>query len=641
MTTSYNVNSEMLKTIDYKVLILTLPEEDLEDLLTHFVGERGKISKSLYEDFLIANSVANLNQFMAHIQAISLTGDLDLVKLRQEIITLILKYNPLLVPENIIINSNKILKLKTDNDEDSLGLTKNTYWGKSYYDEQGNYRPISKKESTSNYMNKPKAKGKDVAKKDINELDWTPKQVFWDRLNEYVTIKEFALDDVDHILVQRYFHNSISFNTYIVQNCIVDVEEIYERIDGMGANVDPNKVIRELFQLCTSVNSTMSYKRAKDLHPSNEEEDEPADTKGSGSRKASYTNTRGYGTKKKKKNKPNFKQVPKAELLKLGDNMKVSLVGQNEAVDKLSESIKRASVGLKDPVKPIGSFLFAGRTGCGKTLASKVLADELIKTKKNRIVIDCSEYSSDHEYAKLIGAPAGYIGHDNGGVLTNAIAEDPFSVVVFDEVEKASTKVYDLMLQILDEGRLTDGKGQSVSFKDTVIIMTSNIGVKEVDAVTKTIGFGDVAVLTEKKKGKALDVALKKKFKPEFLNRLDSVIHFKDLTKKDYMRIIDIELFKLIDYLKANDTEYKDITLSFDKKLKKFIFDNGVDDKYGARPIKRAIERYVSNEIAGALLENNHSPNSAIHVTVKRGKISLDITELEEAPLLMHSEKGA
>lgn len=636
-TKDYDVNPERLETIDYKILVLTLPEEDLEDLLTHFVSERGSISESLYEDFLIANGIANLNQFMAHIQSVSLTGELDLVKLRKEIVGLIVKHNPKLDSNNIIINSNKVLKLKTkENEKDSIPLIENVYWNKSYYDEHGNYKPISKKEG-SNHMNRPNKKGKDVAKKDINELDWEPQQIFWSRLNEYVTVKRFSIEDIDQLLSQRYFHNSTSFNTYIVQNCIVDVEEIYERIDGMGVNVDPNKVIRELFQLCTNINETISYKRAKDLHPSEDDGDDNVNTPGT--RKASFTKS-GYGPKKKKKNKPSFKQVPKEELMKLADNMKVSLVGQDKAIDKLCEAIKRASVGLKDPVKPIGSFLFAGRTGVGKTLASKVLANELIKTKKNRIVIDCSEYSNDHEYAKLIGAPAGYIGHDNGGILTNAIAEDPFSVVVFDEIEKASTKVFDLLLQILDEGRLTDGRGMTVSFKDTVVLMTSNIGVKEVDDVTKTIGFGDVAVLTEEKKDKALDKALKNKFKPEFLNRIDSIVHFKNLGKKEYMRIIDIELYKLVDYLKANDTEYKDITLTFDSKLKDFIYKNGVDEKYGARPIKRAIEKYVSNEIAGALLEEEHSPFAEINVTIKRGKVVLDIIDKgEETSLLVHADK--
>jgi len=180
-----------------------------------------------------------------------------------------------------------------------------------------------------------------------------------------------------------------------------------------------------------------------------------------------------------------------------------------------------------------------------------------------------------------------------------------------------------LMLQVLDEGRLTDGKGKTVSFKDAIIIMTSNIGVKEVDDVTKTIGFGDVAVLTEDKKKKALDEALKRKFKPEFLNRIDSIVHFKDLTKQDYLKIIELELYKLND----NDTEYKHIQLGFDNKIKQFIYKQGVDEKFGARPIKRAIEKYISTELADLLLNVPTENIAQIDVTVRGSKVMLYITE--------------
>jgi len=638
---THTVHPELIKTVDYEILVLGLPKKDLEDLLTHFVPERGKISRSLYEDFLIANCIANLNQFMAHINTATISGDIDLLKLRQEITEIVLTHNPLLHPEKVVINKNQVLKLLTntidDAEDDDIGgilLNENIYWNKSYYDTEGNYKPIALQDDAKNHMEKPSAKKtkpatNDTEKKDISELEWKPVQVWWPRLNEYVVVKQFSLTDIDHILRKRYFHNSTSFNTYIVSSCILEVENIYELIDGMGANVDPNKVIRELFALCEGVNEGLNFTRAKELQGPDEDSNNTAGPRTSSpAQRAAYT--KGYGKKKATKKLPSFKDVPKADLLKLADNMKVSLVGQDEAINKLGESIKRASVGLKDPIKPIGSFLFAGRTGCGKTLASKVLADELIRTRKNRIVIDCSEYTNDHEYAKLIGAPAGYIGHDDGGVLTNAVAETPFAVVVFDEIEKASSKVYDLLLQVLDEGRLTDGKGRAVSFRDTIIVLTSNIGVQEVDEVTKTIGFGDVAVLTEDKKIGALNRALKKKFKPEFLNRIDSVVHFKDLSDEDYMKIIDIELYKLSDNLKSNDTEYKDVTLNFDKKIRKLIFKEGVDEKFGARPIKRAIEQNISSDIAGLLLEGDFSPYVTINVSEKKGKVVLTTEDKED-----------
>jgi ATP-dependent Clp protease ATP-binding subunit ClpC len=337
-----------------------------------------------------------------------------------------------------------------------------------------------------------------------------------------------------------------------------------------------------------------------------------------------------------KKNQKSFKDVPKEVLLKLSDSMKLFLIGQDEAVETLTDAIQRASVGLKDPLRPIGSFMFAGRTGVGKTLATKVLADELIEDKDNLVTIDCSEYSSDHEYAKLIGAPSGYIGHEQGGVLTNAMMKNPFTVVVFDEVEKASHKVHELMLQILEEGRLTDGKGQKVSFKDAIIIMTSNVGAKEIESIGKTIGFGDAAKITEMKKDTALNEALKKKFKPEFLNRIDAVVNFRTLGKEDYMRIIDIELFKLNDNLKHNETDYKGLTLDFNKTVNNFIYKNGINEEFGARPLKRCIEKEISTPLARKILNEDLTIEAIINVAFKRGKVAFNVDKkVEDVPFYL------
>jgi len=1047
--TDYKIHPQMIDSIDYELLLIGFPESDLEDFLTQFVSEKGKISRSYYEDVLIAHFVANLNQFMAYLNSPAVVKEVNLLKVREELTKAIINHNPSLDASNIIINKNNVLKIKiSDNDEGTL-LNENSHWSKTYYDSEGNYSPIdgSDKEATKNYMENPKKKeasSEDV--KSLSELKWTKTKVWWDRIGEYIFVKDFEIDDVEHLIRQRYFHNNMSFKTFIVQECVIDVEELYELIDGMGVKLSPAPIIKELFSLCKGVNEgidfdvVLSYQKDEEI---DEQDEKPARKNGL----KSYT--KGHDSSKKKKQGLSFKAVKKAELLKLNSEMKMSLIGQDTAVDKISESVKRASVGLKDPKKPIGSFLFAGRTGIGKTLASKVLADSLIKSKKNRIIIDCSEYSSDHEYAKLIGcfvpgskvlmgdgslknieaikigekvishtgneravefvheydqdgemvelvmsntnvpvvttkthevlaikhdncdkgekrsyrvckptckqeycvnppyagyklnwvaasslekndivayprykstgiypnridlvnyiesdsyykyddeyiwaqkqvkvpryievnenftrlagyyvseggssgpsktinftfnskehsyitevvklircvfgndvkvsledrsnnnshrvwmsskivckmmsdlfgrntylkkvpgwfkdlpdnlvkgfletavfgdgctvikrrmdystvsstlfsqmellfrrlgyityknvetpknpkhrkryrlyisgnqveklnsefnfnidfedtkntniqrktwiddnyvyfqlkdikkikytgkvydlavekdtsyviefsvhnSPAGYIGHDSGGVLTNAIAENPFSVVVFDEIEKASTKVYDLLLQVLDEGRLTDGKGISVSFKDTIILMTSNIGVKEVEEVTKTIGFGDVALLTEAKKNSALDTALKGKFKPEFLNRIDSIVHFKDLNKKDYMQIIDLELTKLSDNLHTSATDYKDIELIFDNKVRNFIYKEGVDEKFGARPITRAIEKFISTDIATELLSNDYSPESTVNVSAVKGKIKLTVVEPKthkEKCLLLHEGK--
>lgn len=1091
-TREYTISADKVAAVDYEILVIGYPKEELEDLLTDLVSERGRIARSRYEDFLIAHCIANLNQFMAHITSITSSGaDLDLLVVREEVVDLVLKYNENLKPSNIIINRNKILKLQSENEntEEIQLLEDNSFWSQSFYDKDGNYTPTTQKDSSGDSLYLKKYNEERAASgskkntddiKSISELPFVEVHKFWDRFNEYITIKQYTVVDVDKILNFRYFYSSTSFDTFVVSHCISNIEEIYERIDGMGISVDPSKIVVELYNLCKEVNPALTFTRFKELREGEEEKFEDFSKNSAQSSQATQPSF-GFNGTRKKENKPSFKDVPREELLTLNNNMKMSLVGQDDAIVTLTEAIKRASVGLKDPVKPIGSFLFAGRTGCGKcvdedtlifsedgmksiksfytgenkqeplelslstmvgtektefiykegkkqgrvietsignrlggsmihpvvvidnngeikfkrfyevengdfvavqynqnyfstknvklpftfikhvndqhsvqyttpnkmnkelayyiglltgdggltingricfssadkqlvhsfydlskklfgvdvktasgkydyyynsvhiyqflkdackvsmdyaknktipatilesdvecvkafiqglmdtdgyyentsktvgitlstkkliedlqvvlfnfgiisfirhkkvkykdefrdayvlrisgkfvnkyfetigfkltrkmdkkydrlttitntnkdiipniasklkelcsyytfdrkfhrkyggylrglrspsrvklnnflkdvvnytgisvkssdlykylksfvnqdifwaqitsieekelnlydftvpgshtfisngfvshnTLATKVLADTLIRTRKNRIVIDCSEYSSDHEYAKLIGAPAGYMGHDSGGVLTNAIVEDPFSVVVFDEIEKASSKVYDLLLQILDEGRLTDGKGMSVSFKDSIVVMTSNIGVREIDDVGKTIGFGDVAILTEDKKSKALDAALKKKFKPEFLNRIDAIVHFKDLTDEDYMKVIELELARLNSNLKTNSTDYKNTVLTFDKKTKAFIFEKGVDVKYGARPIKRTIERYISNEVAGLLLETNPEDVTEIKVTTVKDKIKLKPinTKQDTKSLLMHSKE--
>ena len=322
------------------------------------------------------------------------------------------------------------------------------------------------------------------------------------------------------ILNSRYFGDKPAFETFTVVVCIEDFEKLFEIIDNFGVSkrIPSEQLMGELYELCGKVNPMLTYDNAQKMDSYDDDEiaslieDANMSYPPRNRRMQSATaSKKGAGDKKKK---PSFKDVPRKELLTLADRIKKHIVGQDKAIDIIVEAIQRASVGLREPGQPIGSFVFTGPTGIGKTETTKVLAKELTKDGSALIKIDCSEYSSDHEYAKLIGAPAGYIGHDEGGVLTNAIRKNPFAVVVFDEIEKASAKVYDLLLQIMDEGNLTDGKGVASSFEDAVIIMTSNIGVKEINRVASTVGFGDVAVLTDDRRKKALEQSLKKKFRP-------------------------------------------------------------------------------------------------------------------------------
>lgn len=625
---NYTVHKYWVEESEFEILILRIPDKEVEDKLAYLARDKGNITKSFYEDFVISTCVANINQLLYHIKQQSANPP-NLMNVRKEIMEAILSINPILEPDNLVINRNSVVKIKqTPPLEGDRPLTENKNWSLSYYDD--NMGQVVDSDLPETVEDKKKDSKKET--KALGDLEFQVRQQWWKRINRYLEIKVFKETDMESILKQRYFHNRSSFQTFIVSVCVVDADGLYAMLDEMGIpqRVAPPILMHEVYELCKELNPFLTFENAQKLSDALDEDDEEAPTvkRQSPSRMSSHAKSQ---AKAKKKDKKKFKDVPKEDLLKLGDAMKVFLIGQDEAIENLVDAIQRASVGLKDPERPIGSFLFAGRTGIGKTLATKVLADELIKDRNNLVTIDCSEYSADHEYSKLIGAPSGYIGHDQGGILTNAVLESPFSVIVFDEIEKASHKVHELMLQILEEGRLTDGKGQHVSFKDTVIVMTSNIGVTEVDDIKKTIGFGDVAKITESKKDQAIEEALKKKFKPEFLNRIDSVINFRSLSKDDYMRIIDLELYKLNDNLRNNDTEYKGLTLEFDTRIKNFIYKNGINDEYGARPLKRCIEKEVSTRLARMLLnEIDVAASLTIKVSAYRSKPTFKIVENPE-----------
>lgn len=626
----YKVNKAWIEEIGFEILVLKLPNNkgELEDKLAYLARDKGNISKSFYEDFVIVTCVANINQLLFHIkQQQQHNNSPDLMKVRAEVMSKILEINPALEPDNLVINRNFVVKIKPKDGpkEDETPLVENKAWETSYFDEVlGNYGDpnITKDGTTEVGEIKP-----------IDSLEFKVNKKWWSRINKYIDIKEFKEEDVASIVNQRFFHNRSSFQTYIVSICVVDSEDLFVMLDNMGvpSRVAPPILMYEVYELCRELNPFLTYENAKKFMESldDEEEDNPRCAPNRASSSNKMKSHAGEQQSRKKKTKKKFKDLSKEELLNLADTMKIFVIGQDNAINHITSAIKRASVGLKDPTKPIGSFLFAGRTGIGKSLTSKVLANELIKDKDNLIIVDCSEYSADHEYAKLIGAPSGYVGHEQGGILTNAVSENPFSVVVFDEVEKASHKVHELMLQILEEGRLTDGRGTKVSFKDTIIIMTSNVGVSEVDKVKKTVGFGSVAKLTEERKTKSIDRAIKKKFKPEFINRIDAIIHFNSLHKDDYMKIIDIELHKLNENLRNNDTEYKNVKLEFSGAIKEFIYKKGIDEDYGARPLKRCIEKEVSDKLAEVLLGETSPISGKVKVGLKNNKITFDFEKEE------------
>ena len=313
-------------------------------------------------------------------------------------------------------------------------------------------------------------------------------------------------------------------------------------------------------------------------------------------------------------------QTENEKLRNLEQTLHQRVIGQNEAVDAVAKAIRRGRVGLKDPNRPIGSFLFLGPTGVGKTELSKALAESLFGNEDAMIRIDMSEYMEGHSVSKLIGSPPGYVGFDEGGQLTEKIRRKPYSVILFDEIEKAHPDVMNMLLQILDDGRLTDAQGRTVNFKNTVIIMTSNIGARLITDKT-TLGFsaGDKKEESQKEYEtikKDVMGELKKQFRPEFINRIDEIIVFHKLNDEDIKQIIDIMLNQVTKRMAEKSYKFE-----IDNSVKELIAKKGVDTDYGARPLKRAIQNILEDKIAEEILDGNIKPNKKAVIKAEDDKI--------------------
>ncbi|CDC31672.1 aTPase AAA-2 domain protein [Clostridium sp. CAG:508] len=316
-------------------------------------------------------------------------------------------------------------------------------------------------------------------------------------------------------------------------------------------------------------------------------------------------------------------QTENEKLRNLEQTLHQRVIGQNEAVDAVAKAIRRGRVGLKDPNRPIGSFLFLGPTGVGKTELSKALAESLFGNEDAMIRIDMSEYMEGHSVSKLIGSPPGYVGFDEGGQLTEKIRRKPYSVILFDEIEKAHPDVMNMLLQILDDGRLTDAQGRTVNFKNTVIIMTSNIGARLITDKT-TLGFSAKDKKEESQKEyetikKDVMGELKKQFRPEFINRIDEIIVFHKLNEEDIKQIIDIMLNQVTKRMAEKSYKFE-----IDNSVKELIAKKGVDTDYGARPLKRAIQNILEDKIAEEILNGNIKPNKKAVIKAEDDKIVIN-----------------
>src|SRR5712672_347618 len=326
-----------------------------------------------------------------------------------------------------------------------------------------------------------------------------------------------------------------------------------------------------------------------------------------------------------------MEQKEAQKLLKMEEELKQQVIGQDEAVIAISKALRRSRADLKDPRRPIGSFIFMGPTGVGKTFLARSLAEFMFGDADALIQIDMSEYMEKFTASRLIGSPPGYVGYEEGGQLSEAVRRRPYSVVLFDEIEKAHPDVMHLLLQILEEGKITDSLGQKIDFRNTIIIMTSNVGAELIKRQT-TLGFGAIADHRsyEAMRGKILDES-KRVFKPEFLNRLDDMIVFHQLERNDLVQIVDLEVAKVIERVRG-----KDIKVHLDTTAVEFLIDKGYDSTYGARPMRRAVEKYLEDPLAEGFLRGNIKQGDTLEVHTAGEQLAFKVTHPEQSTVPRH-----
>ncbi len=405
---------------------------------------------------------------------------------------------------------------------------------------------------------------------------------------------------------------------------------IKEREDILGKNDDEEKLgkleenleealLKGDIDTASTINQEIESKIAEKKHEKRINESEPSDEnvtkEASGNREIGEADIARAISVWTKIPVSRITESEQEKLRNLEDILHNRVVGQEEAVSSVSRAIRRGRVGLKDPKRPIGSFMFLGPTGVGKTELSKALAEALFQDEKKLIRVDMSEYMEKHSVSKMVGSPPGYVGYDEGGQLAEEVRKNPYSVILFDEIEKAHPDVFNILLQVLDDGIITDSQGRKVDFKNTIIIMTSNAGAKSI-MEPKSLGFsvnGDDAEINYTKMKDSVMEEVNRIFKPEFINRIDEIMVFKPLSKDDVYNIMNLMLRELSQRAEKNLS----LTLRFSDELKDYIFEKGYDKKFGARPLKRTIQTEVEDGLAKAVLDGTVKSGDAVFVTVE------------------------
>ncbi|MBI2567185.1 MAG: ATP-dependent Clp protease ATP-binding subunit [Candidatus Schekmanbacteria bacterium] len=415
-----------------------------------------------------------------------------------------------------------------------------------------------------------------------------------ERLDRFVKLRVYSDAEREKIFRGIRPKDGESYRTLIVQTTVVNYHD--ELLPTLRPDVQAGKIRlpeleRDLYELCVAVNPELDIRNVS-LEVADSEKLPPL-----------YLVEAGAESGKM----PVGEDV---DLMGLEEELSRRVIGQPEAIDVVSGALRRAYAGLRDEARPIGTFLFIGQTGVGKTELAKAIAVALMGPEAIPVRIDCSEYAQPHEYAKLIGAPPGYVGHGEGGTLTEAIKAHPSSVVLFDEVEKAHTKVHNLLLQMMDDGVLTDSMGCHVAFGKCLIVLTSNVGAREVEALASRPGFrsgpGAPGASNRERSG-AMRKALEQTFNPEFLNRIDEIVAFRQLGAEDVRRILELHLGRV-----AARLERLGVSITFSDTALAFLARRAINPRYGARPLLRAIKTWVESPLADRLLEGSLRPHATL-----------------------------
>ncbi|MFY9345496.1 MAG: AAA family ATPase [Planctomycetota bacterium] len=431
---------------------------------------------------------------------------------------------------------------------------------------------------------------------------------YFDLIDEFIKVR-CCSDELLQELHGTPITNKTNYRQRVVRSCVPAFDsEVLAAVKKMDEGYDLEIVEELLYQICIDVNPSLEIHQVAiptttGPKSANEADDPFLPRPGNEGARQSL-----------------FRRVNT-----LDRNLRQQIIGQDDAITSLVRAVKKAAVGLKRPTNPVGTFLLVGRTGTGKTELAKALARNLFDDPSAMIRVDCSEYALPHEYAKLIGSPPGYIGHNEGGFLTEAIKKKPNSVVLFDEIEKAHYKVHNLLLQLLDEGIITDSKGQTVSFHQALILMTSNLGIEKIDAVRTRMGF---SAAHRRQSLKDIDLrqvtfeALRESFRPEFVNRIDEVIMFNALDEKVCQRIAGNMLREVAELLKR-----RGITTTFSPGVRVLLAKQGFSEEFGARELRRLIKRRIEDPLTELILDHDLGPGSGVAVRVRSGEYAFACRE--------------